>query len=352
MKQCWNIRSELSAYVDAELPATRRAEVAAHVAGCADCREHLAELQQLANGVAALPRAAVPSGVLVEVRRRLQQAPVPAVRWWSPAWGTAVAALIVAGMVAFWWNGRRPATLTTVAKVKSAPASVDRMHRVQIAPEEKAAEAKSADKVTEPRKWEMADSRAAGDAVRLEMPSAASLPATAPAPSAKPTTLNKEVAPTAEVLTVVGEDVRAVQEEARMIVASLQGQVATAAGQSGARPSFKVLLPAGNVTAFKARFALREAGRKDEGLARHRGAEALQENTVAAPVVKMGVPRMPSGLATGGAAKDRPVDLTLTGRYDPADVKHDAAPVVGGEGLVQTQGWAVIEIRVLPAGQR
>jgi hypothetical protein len=62
---------------------------------------------------------------------------------------------------------------------------------------------------------------------------------------------------------------------------------------------------------------------------------------------------MPSGLAAGGAAKDRPVDLALTGRYDPSDVKHDATPVVvGGEGLVQTQGWAVIEIRVLPAGQR
>jgi anti-sigma factor RsiW len=57
---CAERRESLSAYVDDELAPGERAELDAHLAGCATCREALAAQRRLAEQLAGLPAAAPP----------------------------------------------------------------------------------------------------------------------------------------------------------------------------------------------------------------------------------------------------------------------------------------------------
>jgi Putative zinc-finger len=72
MKQCREIQTELSAYIDNELPMTARATVEQHVQGCSTCRERLADLKQLAIGVMALPKLQPVPGFLADVRGKIE----------------------------------------------------------------------------------------------------------------------------------------------------------------------------------------------------------------------------------------------------------------------------------------
>jgi anti-sigma factor RsiW len=82
MKDCQNIRRQLSAYVDGELTPAQRTEVDAHLASCPDCQQEVAELKMLAAGLAALPQLRPAPRFLAEVRRKIARGDSPE----PPAW--------------------------------------------------------------------------------------------------------------------------------------------------------------------------------------------------------------------------------------------------------------------------
>ncbi len=104
---CAELRDDLSAYVDGELPAVRRAEVDAHLATCADCRQEVAELQKLATGMARLPGMQPADEFLTGVRRKIARGERPEVRSWreilfEPFWlkvPVQIAAVFVALLI-------------------------------------------------------------------------------------------------------------------------------------------------------------------------------------------------------------------------------------------------------------
>lgn len=343
---CWNIQADLSAYVDAELPAARRAEVETHLAACAGCRQHAAELRELADGVAALPRATMPVGVLAEVRRQLATPATPAGRGWSPSWGTAVAALIVAGMVAFWMQSRPP--VTPVAPVPVATARrFDQGHRVQIDPVDKEVEEKKADvalPVVAGRTDGMADGKLLAmdkvggkDALAVETPSASTMPFTAPAPAGLGAMGWTAVRPR-EIVTILSADAAQARKETELIAAALHGEVEA---QPVMSPVFRVRLPAGNVEAFKGRLALREAdGGRASGAVLAKKAREVQ--------------RAKSEVVAGSGAVDaRGPSLTMAGPAPKAPAKEagEGALPAGKPATMETQSWTVIEIRVESPGK-
>ncbi len=108
MKDCRNIRGELSAYLDGELTPPQRTEVETHLASCAHCQRELVELKTLVTGVAALPKLQPTPRFLAEVRRKIASDGKPGALTWQdyvfrPLWlkiPLEVAALIViAGLV-------------------------------------------------------------------------------------------------------------------------------------------------------------------------------------------------------------------------------------------------------------
>lgn len=91
MKQCQDIRPELSAYLDGELTPPQRTDVEAHLASCPRCQQALAELKTLATGVAALPRLVPAPQFLAEVRRKIARGDQPEPMTWQdhlfrPVW--------------------------------------------------------------------------------------------------------------------------------------------------------------------------------------------------------------------------------------------------------------------------
>lgn len=78
---CDTFADDLSALIDGELPAARRAEVEAHVAGCVNCRRRVEELQRLVEGVAGLPKVQPASQFLAAVRRKIATGDAP--REWT-----------------------------------------------------------------------------------------------------------------------------------------------------------------------------------------------------------------------------------------------------------------------------
>jgi anti-sigma factor RsiW len=98
----------LPAFLDDELAPAERAEVAAHVAACAECAARLAELQAVDESVAALPSEA-PAGYFeslpTRVRARLQP---KAARRRLPVWTWAVAAALLLAVVTPLTLKRRP----------------------------------------------------------------------------------------------------------------------------------------------------------------------------------------------------------------------------------------------------
>jgi anti-sigma factor RsiW len=90
MMTCRQIENELSAYLDGELAASRHAEVQAHLGGCERCRQRLAELERLSDGVARLPQLEPPPGFVPDLFRRLRAGEEPRRSWvdvvFRPLW--------------------------------------------------------------------------------------------------------------------------------------------------------------------------------------------------------------------------------------------------------------------------
>jgi anti-sigma factor RsiW len=70
---CRAFDEDLSALLDGELGAERRAEVEAHVAGCPGCAARLAELHAVDGALTALPAPAVAPDLGARLEHRLQQ---------------------------------------------------------------------------------------------------------------------------------------------------------------------------------------------------------------------------------------------------------------------------------------
>jgi hypothetical protein len=129
MKNCRDIRGDLSAYIDDELTSPQRAEVEAHLASCSDCQRELLEIKTLVTGVVALPKLQPPPRFLTEVRRKIACADKPeALNWqdhvFRPLWlkvPLEVAALVVIiGLVAKAEGGESAVLSETELKTATA----------------------------------------------------------------------------------------------------------------------------------------------------------------------------------------------------------------------------------------
>jgi hypothetical protein len=90
----------LSAYLDRELPEADRRAVEAHVAACADCARHLAELAALDGLARDAPAPAAPAGYFEALPGRVRARIRAPRRTIAPAWLLPLAAGIVVAVVA------------------------------------------------------------------------------------------------------------------------------------------------------------------------------------------------------------------------------------------------------------
>jgi len=94
---CDHARERLDALMDGELGAAERAEVEAHIAGCAACDAELRALAALSSSLRAAPYHRAPAGLRGDVRRALRGgATLPA-----SAWRTRVAPGFVGALAGF-----------------------------------------------------------------------------------------------------------------------------------------------------------------------------------------------------------------------------------------------------------
>lgn len=80
---CQEVEHDLSAYVDGELSAPVRSAVDEHLKTCPHCQKRVAELKQLAAGLAALPETQTPSEFLKAVRGKLVRGEEPSDLSWQ-----------------------------------------------------------------------------------------------------------------------------------------------------------------------------------------------------------------------------------------------------------------------------
>jgi hypothetical protein len=92
----------LSALADGDLSRRATARVCTHLAGCAACRQALAELEALKEGLSSLPPAEAPDDWSL-LLRKLPVAPPPARRWRRFVLVPALASVAAA----FWLHHRR-----------------------------------------------------------------------------------------------------------------------------------------------------------------------------------------------------------------------------------------------------
>lgn len=120
-------RERLSAYLDGELPVGERAEVAAHLATCSQCRSELGEMEALDKRARELPLDAPPGyfdTLPGRVRDRIEglspaRRPAPArTRRRLPRWTWAAAAALILGVVT-------PLTLRQMAPSSPAPPAIE-----------------------------------------------------------------------------------------------------------------------------------------------------------------------------------------------------------------------------------
>ena len=93
--------AKLNEYVDGTLGVAERAAVEAHLAGCAGCREALAQLRALVAGARGLPQAIEPARDLwASIERRIVQRATWNLQrlWWRGALAAAAVLVIALGL--------------------------------------------------------------------------------------------------------------------------------------------------------------------------------------------------------------------------------------------------------------
>jgi anti-sigma factor RsiW len=73
MTSCKNIKKQLSAYMDNELPAEKRRQIEGHLAECRDCPQLLAEWKQVYFQLAETPEAPAAPFFETRLQARLEQ---------------------------------------------------------------------------------------------------------------------------------------------------------------------------------------------------------------------------------------------------------------------------------------
>lgn len=114
--RCVQVRRALSAYLDGELPESRRQAVAAHLEGCAACRAEHEALAATWDALLLSPEAPAAPGFEARLRERIaagEEAPPTLSErlrgaFWTPARRLALSGAL-AGIVAGWMLGRAPA---------------------------------------------------------------------------------------------------------------------------------------------------------------------------------------------------------------------------------------------------
>ncbi|MBN1418509.1 MAG: zf-HC2 domain-containing protein [Planctomycetes bacterium] len=113
MRTCEEIRGDLSAYLDGELPSASAAEIERHLAGCPGCREELATLRRVAELVRRLPRETAPANLPLRVEASISASAGAARR--RAAWAQlAVAATAL--FAAIWWALHPPVGPETLVR--------------------------------------------------------------------------------------------------------------------------------------------------------------------------------------------------------------------------------------------
>ncbi len=121
---CQELDARLDDWVDGLLPPREAAEVEAHLAGCAGCREAERRLRLVLTHAAALPRSVTPPHDLWPRIERRIAAPNRLAwlgRWTSPM-VLAAAAVAVLGIAAVLWQGRQPTRVQTAVIPSASPA--------------------------------------------------------------------------------------------------------------------------------------------------------------------------------------------------------------------------------------
>jgi len=105
---CSEIREDLGAYLDGELDAARRSELASHLDSCADCRAELERLRRLSGLLRGLPQERAPEGL---ARRIVGALALGSWRGWTGALGAAAAIALAAvvGLTVTRESSRAPA---------------------------------------------------------------------------------------------------------------------------------------------------------------------------------------------------------------------------------------------------
>jgi anti-sigma factor RsiW len=237
MMTCQQIETELSAYVDAELPASQRAEVQSHLAGCAHCRQHLAQLQQLSEGVARLPKLEASPRFVPDLFRKIPGGYQPRSSWvdvlFRPMWlklpveAVAVLALGVCVMFLVQHGEKtRPRACVQVTLDEPAPAPAE--------------ERKDGVALPQPR--------------RSPAPTAMRRMAAAPQPAAAPA-----AAMTVGSVVLTNANPLEVEQRVVALLTEMRGRLLEVKQERDAPRCIRVCLPTAIVSEFKARLA--EGGR-------------------------------------------------------------------------------------------
>ena len=95
---CVDVRAQLEALVDGELPAARAGAVRRHLSECAACRVHHAEASSLRARIAAVGGPEPPTALLAGVLGRVRRERIGPVRLWAP-----LAVELALSVVALWY---------------------------------------------------------------------------------------------------------------------------------------------------------------------------------------------------------------------------------------------------------
>ena len=106
----------LHAYYDGELPAPERAEVEAHLKGCAPCRQALSRWRRIAGTLLEAPLVRPSDSFVAAVMKEVDrfESPVPQRAAWLPGW--LVPSLALAGAVLTFYVSLPASTVSTDPK--------------------------------------------------------------------------------------------------------------------------------------------------------------------------------------------------------------------------------------------